>query len=372
MVLAVHASQGSEFATAGIVLVILRLNIGISRSWSAEASLTYAGEITRPGEEIGRSARIAGPCALSLSLIGLILLYAGNTLSIEVALLLVTAGVSMSVGEAARSTALLCQRVGTALWYDSVWLIVSASLYFVLSPRTPIAILMLWNIGSMAALVVFGRYLVQRCDSPGPSMRQRLGIAADAVADRGASQVATLVLAFGLRPELSAGFTAARNLLGPLNPIALSLFNLTFPRSRRSDAIGRGRLLVRNLVVIFVAVTALCLVLMALPTALMTSAVGETWSTAAQFLIPVSLSYMGMLFVQTSSAVGRGAGLGQEVRRSRFLAALLGLVPSTLIFTSLLPGMAVVFVASAIALAGSIQFALIVLRKVTLKGSTDK
>lgn len=364
VVLAVRASHGSEFSAAGIVLIILRLTIGISRSWSSEASLTHAAEGIRPGEEIGRSARIAVPCALILSIVGLLPLYFDNLLSNEIAVLLLTAGVSMSVGEAARSTALLFQRVGQALCYDVVWVVVSVSLYFLLSPQTAIDVLMLWNFGSIAALAVFAPHLLQRHALAGPSMRQRLGIAVDAVADRGTSQGATLILASGLHGELSAGFTAARNLLAPLNPIALSLFNLTFPHSRRSDATGRRRLLTRNLLLIFVSVTALSLVLALLPTALMTSAVGQTWSIAAQFLVPVTMSYMGMLFVQTASAVGRGAGLGREIRRSRLLAAALGLVPSMIIFTSLLPDRAVVNVVSAIALAGSIQFAVVVWIKV--------
>lgn len=367
-VLAIRASDGAEFAQAGIALVLVRLTIGVARSWSAEASVTYAADLTNVRQEIGRSARTGAGCSLVLSLVFLAVLALTNSLTLELGLFVLLGGVVIGAGEAARATALLSRHMLPALMYDSVWALVMIGWLVVARPQSPGGVLLIWAGSSGVALVVFVRALLLKGPDTGPSFRQRLGVAMEAMADRGGSQVATLILAFGLPATLSAGFTAARNLLAPLNPIAIAVFNLAFPASRSAHPAARGRLIIKNVAVISGGVTIVCAVSRLIPYDSMLTAVGPTWDVAYSFVVPVGMAYAAMLFVQAAASVARGAGFAPEVRLSRLIAAAMGFFPSLVVFVVVSPNLNVVVAVSGIALLGSLQFVAYTWHKVTVRG----
>ncbi|WP_224122876.1 hypothetical protein [Nocardioides mangrovi] len=330
--------------------------------------MTYSVDLSNVPAEVGRSARTAAVGSLVLALASLAVLAASGALSWGTGLFVVIGGIAMSVGEAARATSILCRRMVPALWYDVIWTVAMVGLMIGLRPHSPEGVLLIWAGSSIVALLVFSRALGHRPPPSGPSVRQRLGLAMEAMADRGGSQVATLILATGLPATMSAGFTAARNLLAPLNPIAIAVFNLAFPASRDAEAAARGRLIVQNVVVISGGVALVCLGIQLAPRDVMVAVAGPTWDSAKEFVLPVSLSYAAMLYVQAASSVARGAGLAREVRVSRLIAAGLGFFPSLAVFFLASPGVALVVVVSAIAFLGSLQFVVFTWNMVTSKG----
>jgi hypothetical protein len=258
-----------------------------------------------------------------------------------------------------------------AVVLDASWLVIFGASFAISRPDSPLLILNLWWLSAILPLACFLMMVrpTFRVNGSGATVSERCKIAGETFVDRGGSQLATVVLALGASPSSTAGLTAARALLAPINPFVSVLFNYFLPASRSSNVEGRLAMLRMGCYTVVGGVAAIVGVLLLIPDSLLRVVVGPTWSLARPFVFAVGATYVGSMLVQVGVAVGRGSGVSVAIRSARLLAAAGGFVPSTLVFLAAVQDVGAVY---AVAIGSSIGALLFIsaTRRSILDGSS--